>query len=68
MKHQYRCFLSLMILFLLAGCAGDFGVKRDGSSHDWVPTEAKIVLKLLKEIEHELRRSARCIKTHISKL
>jgi feruloyl esterase len=29
-----------MILFLLAGCAGGFGVKRGGSSHDWVPTEA----------------------------
>ena len=40
MKHKYRCFLGLMILFLLAGCAGGFGVKRGGVSPGWIPTEA----------------------------
>ena len=35
MKRKYRCFIGVMILFLLAGCAGGLGVKRG-----WVPTEA----------------------------
>jgi hypothetical protein len=39
MRHKSRCFLSLMILFVLAGCAGDYGAKRSGG-HDWTPTEA----------------------------
>ena len=40
MKQKYRCFFAIMILFLLAGCAGGYGVKRGGISPDWVPTEA----------------------------
>jgi hypothetical protein len=40
MKQKYRCFFAIMILFLLAGCAGGFGVKRGGVSPGWIPTEA----------------------------
>jgi hypothetical protein len=40
MKHKFGYFLSLVILFVLAGCAGDFGAKRSGGSRDWAPTEA----------------------------
>ena len=34
MKHKWRWLFILMVLFLVAGCAGGLGVKR------WVPTEA----------------------------
>jgi len=34
MKHKCRWLFILMVLFLVAGCAGGLGVKR------WVPTEA----------------------------